>query len=440
MSPARPPRLARFLPPLVVLLAFGVIVARCAQEPYREEAQAQITGLIAGGDFDRATDHLNDYLGRYADEEDRWFAARAWFALQQPGHAIDAIWGHPDLPTRPGTARRFGEIGLLALGWSGLSQRNPTAREPHALIALVEGGHPRATEQLQEYAATLDIHSAARYFFPAYRRATRRPLEVMVGVYRTREEENFAVAAALAALNENDYPEKAADVALLESVQRNPAWREQKWLAIWAVSAVALGRSGDAGALRTLQEIEAGLESGTSPADRHALALIRNGIVAGGDWAPAQAQLEAAQQEGAPPMPTLWFLEALIHRYRVGDQRALPGLIAYWTRLGPRFPGIRARIARAVLLQDPAPPSEAQSAWEERMLTDLERPDASLMSHVLARAWRLRDARPDAREASITALVDALRVASGSAPGSGGVGREADEAFLEALRALYLYG
>ena len=83
------PTVSRFLPPLVVLLAFGLIVARCAQDPYRQESQAQITGLIAGADLERAEARLTDYLARYGTDEDHWFAAKAWFALHRPEKAID---------------------------------------------------------------------------------------------------------------------------------------------------------------------------------------------------------------------------------------------------------------------------------------------------------------------------------------------------------------
>jgi len=427
-------RPSRLLPPLLLLIVFGWIAARCAQDPYREALQAQISGMLEGADYVGAEPRLTAYLERYDGDEDHWFAAQAWFAMRRPGKAIDQIWSHPTLPDRPETAKRFAETGLLALGWTDAPRRSASSLEPYVLIPLVEGGNPWATERLTEYARTLEMRATTLYFFPAYRRATRLPLDVMVAAYRQRKDERFKVAAALAALHERDYPEKADDVALLQHVVSTPDWRQQ-WPEVWSVAAVALGRSGDAGALRTLQEVAAGLEGVSSRRDKVALALIRNGIVAGGDWSVADAQMEAAFSEEAEPMPTLWLLEALIHRYRSGDMRSEAGLVQYWTRLGPKFPDIRARMARALLLQDRKPSKEAQENWVGRMVSDLERPDASLMSHVLARSWRLRDGVPGAREAVIEALRTAGRYFEDKP-------LDADDyapPFIEALRALYLY-
>jgi hypothetical protein len=425
----------RLLPPLAALLVCALIVGRCMAEPFRDESQAQIQGLLEGADFKAALSKLESYLERYHEDEDQWFATQAWFAMRRPDRAIDQIWSHPTISQQPGTARRFARTGLLALGWTDLGHLRPTGLEPFVLTALVDGEDAWAEEKLRHHASTLPMQMTTLYFFPAYRRANERPLEVIVDAYRERGEDDFDVAAALAGLKPEDYPEKAGDIARLQRVIADPRWRQQ-YLDVWGVAAVALGRSGDPAALRSLKEVEAGLEGATSQRDQEALALVRNGLIAGGDWSGVEDCLARAQSDVASPIATLWLLEALIHRYRVGDMRAEAGLVAFWTTLGERFPSMRARMARAFLLQDEPPSEEAVQHWVDRMLDDLRRPNGPPMSRILAEAWRLRSGAPGSREAMIEALRDAGRLLQ-SDPSQAS---ELQEPFLEGLRALFLYG
>ena len=425
----------RFLPPLVVLLAFGLVAARCAQHPHRQEAQGQIAGMLEGGEYAAATEALDTYLARYDELEDHWFAAKSWFTMRRPDKAITQIWTHPTLPQAAGTAPRFAEMGLVAMGWTDSARNHATSLEPLALMALVDGGDPWAIQRLRDHARTLELRATTLYFFPAVRQSTRAPLQVLIDTYRTRNEEKFDVAAALAALGPDPYPERAEDLALLRHVVADPKWRQQ-WLDVWAVSAVALGRSGDPDALRTLKEVEAGLEGASTARDRQALLLLRNGLIAAGEWDAYDGQLAAALAEDAAPMPTLWFLEALIHRYRVGDMRAEAGLVAYWTKLGIRFPNIRDRMARAFLLQDQPPSEEAVNEWVGGMVADLKRPDAPLMARVIARAWLLRQGADGAREK----MIETLRTAGAAFQSDPGQLSKLAEPFIEALRALLLYG
>ena len=127
-----------------------------------------------------------------------------------------------------------------------------------------------------------------------------------------------------------------------------------------------------------------------------------------------------------------WYLEALIHRYRVGDMRCELRLRQFWEGPGVMVPELRARMARAFLLQDVPPSEEAKTQWVGRMLRELERPDASMMSHILARSYRLRTGVEGAREKIVGALRAAGKAFEADPENIG----ELTHPFIEALRAL----
>ena len=425
----------RYLPPLLLLAVFGTLVVRCAMDPYREQAQKQITGHLLGGERARATRELERYVERYTGIEDRWFASRVWFRLQRPDRGISTIWDDPALRAQEGTARRFALSALSALGWEDEARVDPTRMEPFALIILVEGHDAWAEERLREHAQTLELMGSTTYFFPAYRRATRHPMDLITSVYRARGDEKFEVAAALGALGPEDYPEKQADLENLKRVIADPSWRRQ-FRDVWAVACVALGRSGDKDARAALDRVAAGLEGSAALRDQEDLLLVRNGQLAAGDWSIEPDQAAEMLQDAPPQMALVWYLEALIHRYRLGDMRTELRLRKVWEGPGKRVPPLRDRIARAFLLQDDLPSDAAQETWVGRMLGDLERPDASLMAHVLAAAWRLRKGVKDAKADLIEALQIAGRAFQDRPEDAVSLARP----FLEALRALYLYG
>jgi len=425
----------RFVPPLVVVAVLAVIGVRYALEPYRAEARELIAGRIQGGELERAADELSEYLKHYNTGDDRWFASRMWFRLRRPTEAIDAIWLDKAIAARPDTAHRFAEMALLTLGWSDAKREDATPLEPAALLTLTAGGNVWATEQLAERGRTLDLMQVVSYFFPAYRSSSRKPLDVLVHAFRTRTDEKFAVAAALGALRVEDYPEKAADIALLRGVIAGDMWRKP-YRDVWAVGALALGRSGDAGATQALEKAAARLRASTNDRDAHDLPMIEIGLLAAGHFDGDEHLASIALRERPEINVLLWYLEALIHRYRLHDTRSELRLRQIWEGPGVMFPGLRTRIAQAFLLREEGPSAKAVKTFVDRMVADLERPEGPLEGHMLARAWRLRAGVPGARDA----VLEALRVAARGFSAGGNAGGDLTAPFLEGLRALYLHG
>ncbi|MDJ0523414.1 MAG: hypothetical protein QNJ90_15200 [Planctomycetota bacterium] len=425
----------RFLPPLLVLLVLGTVAVRCAQNPHREEARVRITGLIQGANLERAREVLEDYTQRYTTIEDRWFASGMWFRLRDPVRALDTIWNDPAIAGAEGTARRFAETGLLAIGWETEDRRDPTMMEPWVLIALAEGGHDWAQERLAQYGRELQLEAAILYFFPAYRQASRAPLETLVTAFRERGEEIFDVAAALGALRAEDYPEKARDIASLRKVLVSEDWR-RTYRDVWMVAAIALGRSGDPGALEALQGAAARLEGSVDERDRGDLARVRLGLLTAGRFEVDPPLAKEVFGRRPDLQVTSWYMEALIHRYRSGDKRSELRLRQIWEGPGARVRPLRSRIARAFLLQDTRLSDEAVQTFVGRMVRELEAPDGPLIGHVLGRAWRLRAGEDGARDG----LLEVLRRAAEAFTSGEAEAIELAEPFVEALRALYLYG
>jgi hypothetical protein len=425
----------RYLPPLLVALAFAAIVARCAQEPHRDEARMRISGLVQGARLDRARELLEDYASRYDQVDDRWFEAGMWFRLRDPVRAFDTIWEDPRIASAQDTAQRFAEHGLFALGWETSDRIAPTVMEPWVLLALTEGGNAWARQRLNLHARELDLRTAIRYFFPAYRNPSRVPLDALVEAFRQREGEPFQVAAALGGLRAESYPEKDQDIALLGTVLASEQWRRE-FADVWLVATLALGRSGEESAIQILQETAASLTGSNDPRDQGDLTRVRIGLVAAGRFEVDDAV--AAVALGAEPdlQVTSWYLEAMLHRYRSGDMRSEVRLRQIWEGPGARIQGLRSRIARSHLMTDTPPSEEALKVFVGRIVRELEAPNAPLISRVIAQAWRLRSGEAGARDG----LLELLRtIAQAFTSGERKV-IELAEPFVEGLRALYLYG
>lgn len=427
--------MSRLLPPLLVALVLAVVGVRCALEPSRAEAREQIAGLVQGGVLDEASERLERYLTRYDDEADIWFATWVWFRVRQPHRAISQIWDHPTIPDQPDTARRFAETALYAVGWEDEARQDATLQEPFTLVALAEGENRWAEGRLRQHARGLDLMAATSYFFPAYRRATRGPMGMIAEEFRARGDERFEVAAAIGSMFGQDYPEVAADEALLLEVVGDDKWR-RSFRDVWCVSALALGRRASPAGLAALEKAAAELEGSVNELDQQDQQLVYIGLLAAGRFEANEKIVSSVFTEDAVMTVTVWYLEALIHRYLQGDARSELWLRRMWEGPGRRYGGLRGRVARAFLLQDKVPDGDALDTWVGRMLHDLEDPQAPLISHVLARSFRLRKGLPDARAQLLELLKE---IAERFRPGDAKVA-ELSEPFIEGLRALYLYG
>jgi len=425
----------RFLPPLLLGLVLALIAVRCALEPHREEAMAHIDGLAQGGDNVGAAKALERFEKRYDTVADRWYAAETWLRIRQPVRAIDTIWKDPEISARPDSARRFAESALFTLGWENQARTDATTLEPLVILALVEGGSAWAEERLTQYGRELPLMGVTPYFFPAYRATSRAPLARLVAAFRERHDEKFDVAAAMGGLLETEYAGKAADVATLLDVIASDAWRRQ-YRDVWHVSALALGRAGTPEAVEALQAAVARFEDSTNEGDRHDLDYVRNGLLAAGHME-VDAALAPIVFAKAPNLKLMvWYVEALIHRYRLGDARVEPRMQQLWEGPGVRFPGIRWRIARALLLGEKPPNDTEVKMFVGRMVRELEAPGSLPLGHVLANAWRLRAREPGAREGLLGVLRDAAKAFTAGQMDA----EDLAEPFIEALRALYLYG
>ncbi len=427
--------MSRFLPPLLVLLVLGLVGVRWALEPSRAEARERIRGLVQGGVRDEATARLEAYLADGHDEDDAWFATWAWFRLLKPDRAMAQVWDHPALPARADTNVRFARTALEAIGWEDERREEATAREPFSLVALAERENDWAETRLRRHARELDLMASTSYFFPAYRRATRRPLRMIVEEYRKRGDVRFEVAAAIGTLDGFEGPQAEADERNLRNVLSDDRWR-RSIREVWCVSALALGRRATPGALATLEAAAQRLEGSVNEIDQQDLQLVYVGMLASGRFDLHDRIAPAVYGEQATRIVTVWYLEALIHRYLQGDERSEVWLRRMWEGPGARYGGLRARVARAFLLQESMPGPEAMDAWVGRMLADLERPDAPPTERVLAAAFRLRRGEAGARDG----LVGMLRQIAEALAAGAGADRELSEPFLEGLRALYLYG
>lgn len=426
--------MTRYAPPLLILCVLALIGVRWAQEPSRAEAQERIRGLVQGRAIDDAAAELERYRSRYQTEEDAWFATWAWFRIMRPARAMAEIWDHPTIPAHPDTARRFAETALYAVGWEDIARIDATQQEPLSLVVLAEGDNDWAHERLRRHARELGLMQVTSYFFPAFRRASSGPLTMISNEFRAREDERFRVAAAIGSLYGEDYAEAAADEEVLLEVIRDDKWR-RSFREVWCVSALALGRHGSPAAIAALERAAQRLEGSVNERDQDDQRLVYVGLLAAGRFE-VNDKVTAAVFTDQPELTvTAWYLEALIHRYRMGDKRSEVWLRRMWEIEGRPRLATRYRIARAFLLQDSPPDTEALRTWVNRMLGDLESSQAPMMSHMIARSFRLRSGVPEARDQ----LVDLLRGAAQRIEEGSTDAPQLSEPFIEGLRALYLY-
>lgn len=427
--------MTRRLAPLLLVLVFGAIAVRTALHPSRAEARMRIAGMVRGGALEGATRRLQSYVGRFDGAGDRWFACRMWFRLGRPGEAIRTVWDDAGLAARPDTPRRFAENALYALGWEDEARHEATALEPHALLVLVQGGNAWAARRLREHARTLDLKATTSYFFPAYRSIDRRPMQILVDAYRTREDPRFLTAAALGRLGHGDDPRRDADRDRLVGVLADDTWR-MKQPDVWYVSALALGRLADPVSLKALAQAAATLEGSSRPQDERDLAMVRVGQLASGNFG-IEDKLDPYVFGPRPYVKAeVWTLEALLFRHARGDARAHPWLERMWTGPAARWTNLRTRMARALLLGGVPPDDDAQRAWYGRMERDLEAVDAPLVCHVVADAVRLKAHESGALER----MIDLLRQAAANPRDLRELPTDVAPPVIEALRALYLYG
>jgi hypothetical protein len=424
----------RYLPPLLVVLVLAGIAVRCGLEPSRVEAQEQIAGLVQGGIREEATIRLESYLERFDTEDDAWFAAWVWFRVGQPARALKQVWDHPTLPSRPDTARRFATTSIRAICWEDEARLNATGMEPFVLITLNERENAWARQRLREHARELELMGATAYFFPAYRRATSGPMRLIVEEFRKRDEEAFEVAAAIGSLGRGQYPAAADDEALLIKVVGDESWR-RSYRDVWCVSALTLGRRGTPPCIAALEAAAKELNGSVNKLDQQDEQLLNIGLLAAGRFDLHDQIVPHVYSERPVMIVTLWYLEALIHRYLQGDMRSEVWLRRMWEGPGKRFGGLRNRMGRAFLLQDTLPSDEALKTWVGHMLKGLEDPKAPAMSHVVAGSFRLRSKLPGARDQ----LLELLGTLAQRVQPQQGTNAKLTRPFIEGLRALYLY-
>ena len=423
----------RLLPPLVVLAVLAAVVVQCAMAPSRDMKRERVQGLIRSGDTRAALDLLEIYLDRFDDVEDRWFAAEAYFRALQPTKAIDVIWKDPELRADPQAQRRFAEIGLFALGWRDERRTERGIAEPPALLALVEGGNAWAEARLLEEARTLPLEGTTTYFFPAFRMATARPMEVIVKGYRMRADPKLDVAAAMAELRPEPYPERAKDLQVVKAVVASSQWRTQR-PEVWRVCCLALGRSEDPGGLDLLRRQERLLGRGRKDYEQIQRLEAMVGLMAAGVKGVKEQLDKEIQDESTAALIGTWYLEALIHRWRQGDQMARSEMLKIWNTKGSFFEELRHRVGMALLLQYELP--DPNDPDIQAMLKIMRDPEAPLLGRVLAEAYRLRRGEMEARDA----LLDVMReVAKAFLKASNREKPVLSDAFLTGLRGLYLY-
>lgn len=435
----------RFLPPLVLLLVLAAVGVRVAMRPGCDDARERLRERLLDPSAHAETlQEVETHLETCSGATDRWFAAEAYFQAGRYADALERVFGDPGLADQPDAERRFATIGLEMIGWHGGDPRRPRSpeAEAEALIALVEGEVPWAVQQLEAYARTRPLDEVTPYFFKASRHATRGPLEAIVRGFRdhvTRVEGNqrsIELAAAFSDMKAAPYPEREADLALLlDALARLRTTNPDAW----AASALALGRSEEPRAIAALEAKAQELASNGRRRELMDLALVRCGLLAAGDWRQYEA-LQPEVESGSPhPFLRAWYLEALIHRYAIGDPGARIPLGDVWLFFSENDAGARNRIATALLLQrtPPAVETERQRAPIERMVRDLLRAPNSPTSRIIALSYQLRIGAPEARPQLLEMMgrIAALWEAEPKATAS-----EMRPAFVLGLRALLLYG
>lgn len=426
------------LPPALLLAALLAGVAwRTAARPSEPLSEDRIRGHVESEDPDRLLPALDRYLARFDAPHNRWFAAGVLLRLKEYARALEAVFGVEALAADPDTPQRFAREALYAIGWEDERRAVPTPFMPRCLVILAEGGDPWAVRALERVAGESELHAATLVYFPAFREAGRAPMRVIERAFRARGQEAFLVAAALGALDHHEYPEREADIDRLIEVLGLERWRVHN-RDVWGVAAFALGRSTAPRAIEALLEARRRVPDPASEDGALEHAILTNGLLAAGRMDEREVVERLVFRERPAPLLTSWYVDALLACFiRDGDEAARRSLRRVWEEQGPLMVEQRWRIARGLLLQEHRP--DPAAPWLPVMLADLEAPGAPLLSQALGAAWRLRKGEPGARERLVALLHEAARGAQGEAAG-------VDERlagarpFLEALRALWLYG
>ena len=422
----------RFLPPLLVVALLGGLVARVAARPSRTPRQVQIASLVHGGNQAAAHAELTRYARDFDDQTDRWFVAEMRLRLGDIDGALDRVWGDASMRNDPATQRRFAIMALEVMGWADRDRAVETQDTPACLLALVEGGVPWAEDILRRKAATDTLIDATRYFFIAFRDTTSGPLRIILEEFRKRDDPQFRVAVAMAAVRDPK-TRRPSDVDALRQVVASERWRTQH-TDVWRSCAYALGQSGDAQGVEVLRKQLGTLTETEGRTVEDDKAFLRIGLFASGDWTQHEPLFERIlDPEHYDRSIASWALQALLHLHHTGDPEARHIVGDVWALPGERFPGLRHTIVRSILLPEGDPDEKAIPV--AMVLRDLQDEGAPLISHVLARAYLLRRGQPDGQETVLAALRQAgklLRV-PGADPAV------LHEAVREGLRALLLY-
>jgi hypothetical protein len=405
------------------------VILRVSSEPHRDEARRAIE---ARWEDPRASEFLpaeiDRYQHAYASDEDKWFAAHAWLRLRDPEKAIKAAFGRVEDDVSAEDARRFGEMALRVLGWDDEARTQPSDAYAPAVLALVEGEDASARKELAERSLVLPLERLSSVLYSAMRRTSRPILDLMVHAFRERGEKQFLVAAAIASMGPDAYPERAADVALLTEIAVG-TWRTT-FNPTWAQACVALGFSEDPGGAAALREVATALQASANSRDARDLGVVRLGLLAAGDWAVEEEIVQAAFSGGQPDVRlATWYLEIVLQRHRRGDPRAK--IQALWSRTSPG--GIlRERLAQDILLQAEKPHPDIPV---DDVLHDLLLPEGSPRERIVGHSFRVRRGDEGARRDLLRVLLEMVQDAKRDPARK----TQALILFVGGARALYLY-
>ncbi|MHC5009830.1 MAG: hypothetical protein ACYTG6_02645 [Planctomycetota bacterium] len=433
----------RLLPPLIVLLILGGVAVRYALRPQRETERARIearltsTGLTRRQREDQESE-ISRYLEVYGTRaEDRWFVARAFMKLGRLDRAVATIWDEPLTAEDPAATARFGSLMLRTMGFTddqGLD--HPRLAAPICTLALAEGGDPQAIERLETVPATQRLGQFIMLYYASFMRGTAATRDILVRSLRSREEREYHIAAAFAAMRPDDYPDREADLAVLLDVVGSPRSRlEQR--PMWAASCYGLGRSETREGMALLNQLVADLTDDADPATRADRGIAGAGLVAAGNYTAWDTVINASPDGGLAPLTTTWMIEALIARVRVGDPQALEPLLWLWDH-ADRIPAmdVRGRMGTKLFLQDEMPDP---SIPVDRLLDDLRAADALPSQHAIALAFGMRRGEQGARGA-VLEFIRTVTSSPGYDPEAGMRHPGATSPLVTAARALYLYG
>lgn len=438
-------RVRRLLPPLVLLLVLGWIVARTMARPEREAAQARIQGWWEQTDLEareKVVELAKSYAAEFDTEADRRFASHAFLRARRADQAILARWPALDHDLPADDVQAFALEALKALGWDDEACTRPALQNLQCMLALLEGGHEPTRRWLEGVIARepketmfrmmrRSMHMRAPAARAALAAACRARAAAEGQSLRTADgaDPAWSIAAAQLQLGPAPYPEREADIDLLVSVLQGP-FRTQ-YPPRWTLAARVLGASEDPRALDALRRMIEQLEaSGTAPED---VMVLKVALVASGDWTHEEVlrSLFGPVRRVSPAVRSVG-PEVLLDRLERGDPRAAPLLATLWEGEGMVTPQVREILARAMLLGQAPPRPEVPVA---RMLVDLEAPGSPASLEVIARAWRVRAGEPGAREGL-------LRWLARSPNGGMGADEDVERAsapLVTALRALHVY-